>query len=163
MGTPGCGTLRSDLIDNPERREETRRFLDAARVYQERAIFDLLSQVTTAAEEAGTGLRARLEYRGGGLHLAVSATSEDDAGTLFGRDEDVERLTLRLPARLKGLIDQTASSRGVSVNGWIVRALTRAVLYQTRGRTRGEDIPAWPGPRALGRRRHDPPEQAAGD
>ena len=40
---------------------------------------------------------------------------------------DHARITLRLPESLKASIEAAAASEGVSVNTWLVRALTRAI------------------------------------
>ena len=50
-------------------------------------------------------------------------------------DDLSARITLRLPEALKVQIEAVASSEGVSVNAWIVRALSRS-LEPRRGRAR---------------------------
>ena len=47
-----------------------------------------------------------------------AAVTEDDQGA---------RITLRLPESLKARVDAAASREGVSVNTWLVRALSRAL------------------------------------
>ena len=143
------------LIDNPERRTEMQRFINAARASQERAILEILSKLTAAVNEAGAGVQARLEYESGNIFLSVGTAPEEQTNTMFSMDEDVQRLTLRLPARLKGLIDQAASSRGVSVNGWCLRNLARAVLSQPGGRPHDWARAGRPGGRRRGQRRED--------
>lgn len=44
---------------------------------------------------------------------------------------DHARITLRLPESLKASIEAAAAQEGVSVNTWLVRALTRAVHIQS--------------------------------
>lgn len=121
------------LVDSPERRAELQRFISAARVHLERGIFDLLSAATTAVNAAGTNTHVRLEYESGHLYLAIDTDREDEPGPAFGMDGGIERVTLRLPARLKGLIDDAAAIRGVSVNSWYVRTLARALHHQMHG------------------------------
>jgi hypothetical protein len=48
-------------------------------------------------------------------------------------DEASARITLRLPEGLKAGVEAAANRDGVSVNAWIVRALTREVSAPTRG------------------------------
>ena len=48
-------------------------------------------------------------------------------------DEASARITLRLPEGLKAHIEAAASREGVSVNAWIVRALSREVHAPARG------------------------------
>ncbi|MFI6319387.1 toxin-antitoxin system HicB family antitoxin [Nonomuraea sp. NPDC050556] len=42
-------------------------------------------------------------------------------------EESTARMTLRLPETLKSRVEEAASSSGVSVNAWLVRALSAAV------------------------------------
>jgi hypothetical protein len=42
-------------------------------------------------------------------------------------EDELTRITLRLPESLKASIESAAAAEGVSVNNWLVRALTRAV------------------------------------
>src|SRR4249919_1283079 len=55
---------------------------------------------------------------------AAPASAEDEASA---------RITLRLPEGLKAGIEAAASREGVSVNAWLVRALTREVSAPVRG------------------------------
>jgi hypothetical protein len=126
------------LVDDPERRAEMKRIADAGRIYQERAIYDLLSEVVTAFNEAGSGARVRLEYESGGVHLAVEAESDDEAVPVLPMSGEMERVTVRLPAGLKAMIDEAASLRGLSVNSWYVRALARAAMRQLHGELPGQ-------------------------
>src|SRR5581483_10321759 len=130
------------LVDSPERRSDMQRFVEAARVHLERAIFDLLSEVTTAVNEAGAGARARLEYQGGKLFLVVQAAAEEDNGAgqepLFSVEGDMEKVTIRIPSELKELISQAANLRGMSVNNWYVRELGRTIYRQVRDQLREE-------------------------
>ena len=48
-------------------------------------------------------------------------------------DEASARITLRLPEGLKASVEAAAGREGVSVNAWIVRALSRGVSAPTRG------------------------------
>lgn len=128
------------LIDSPERRADMQRFVEAARIHLERAIFDVLSDVTTAVNEAGTGARARLEYQAGKLYLVVEPAPEPEAGPeaepLFSVEGDVEKVTIRLPSELKDLISQAANLRGMSINTWYVRELARTISRQVREQVR---------------------------
>ena len=49
-------------------------------------------------------------------------------------DGTTSRINLRLPAQLKGRIEEAAGREGLSVNAWLVRALTSAVEPDDRGR-----------------------------
>ena len=119
------------LVDNPERRAETQRYIEMTRIHLERAIFDLVSSAVEAVNDAEGNIEARLEYQDGGLTLVVDPVSleedEGDAEQLFSVDGDVEKVTIRLPAELKDLVGEAANLRGVSVNTWYIKELANAV------------------------------------
>jgi hypothetical protein len=152
------------LIDDQQRRDEMQHFLDAARIHQERAIFDLISDIVARVNEAAPDTRVRLEYRSRQLHLAVDSNTvseEDAADPMMRMDGDLEKVTIRLPKALKEQIDQAAGERGVSLNSWYVRTLARAIFRQMRGH-RGDDAHrepafAWPGRRGRRRRGESSP------
>jgi hypothetical protein len=54
------------------------------------------------------------------------APAEPDDGT-------VARINLRLPEQLKGAVEQAAASERLSVNAWLVRAVSAAVARDGRG------------------------------
>ena len=129
------------LVDSPERRGDIQRYLESARVHLERAVFDLLSEAVSAVNEAGGGLKARLEYRGGVLDLVVEAVGEEgspEPERAFSIEGDMEKVTIRIPAELRDLINQAANVRGVSMNAWYVRELARSISRQVRGQVREE-------------------------
>jgi len=123
------------LIDDPQRREDMQRFIDAARIHQERAVFDLISDIVARVNEASGDTRVRLEYQARQFHLTVDASqpAEDTGDPLMRMDGDLDKVTIRLPRALKDLIDRVAADRGVSLNSWYVRTLARGVAHQTRG------------------------------
>ena len=60
----------------------------------------------------------------------VAPESEDDGGTW--------RVTLRLPEHLRPRVDAAARSDGLSVNAWLVRAVTAALGGGNSRRPRGD-------------------------
>ncbi len=122
-----------DLVDSPEKRSDLERFLAYSRVHQERAIVNVLSEIAATVNEAGGGTRLRLEHEGGRLYIAVDTEGEGSEEAAFPSDGEIERVTLRLPARLKQLADQAAGVRGVSTNTWYIRTLARSLVHQMRG------------------------------
>jgi hypothetical protein len=56
----------------------------------------------------------------------VYVTDEPEAPTGGGDEAYTARITLRLPEALKSTIEEGAAREGVSLNTWIVRALSRA-------------------------------------
>jgi hypothetical protein len=67
--------------------------------------------------------------RGREADLVVSRTEAEaprEAPVVDGGG-DLTRLTLRMPEALKTHVEQTAAAEGISVNAWLVRAVTAAV------------------------------------
>lgn len=84
-----------------------------------------------ALSEAALELNDRLP----GGHVEVRLTGQDPELVYVGDEPEAPavavdeahtaRITLRLPEGLKGDVEKAAAREGVSVNTWIVRALTR--------------------------------------
>lgn len=69
-----------------------------------------------------------LELRlAGGDPSVVFIEEEGVVPTASADEPSAARLTLRLPARLKSELEAAAAVEGVSLNTWLVRALTGAV------------------------------------
>ena len=90
----------------------------------------LLEAVTAAAHELTSQLS--------GGHVEVRLAGQDpalvfveDAPTpgpsVGGEDAFTARITLRLPEALKASVEFAASRDGISVNAWIVQALSRSI------------------------------------
>jgi predicted DNA binding CopG/RHH family protein len=123
------------LVEDEQRRASFQRYLVSVRIHLERSILDLLAGAVQAVNEAEANVRARLEYQAGTLHLVVEPAEEEaaaDQDRLFNIDDEVEKVTIRLPSELKDLISQAASSRGVSINSWYIRELANAVRNISR-------------------------------
>ena len=74
-----------------------------------------------------------LELRLAGNDPNVVFVEEEGAVTATAVDEpSAARLTLRLPERLKSELEAAAAGEGVSVNTWLVRALSGAVSRQSQ-------------------------------
>jgi hypothetical protein len=56
------------------------------------------------------------------------------AGPLAGEDGGTARMTLRLPDQLKSRVEEAAGQQGISVNAWLVRAISATFEPGTRGR-----------------------------
>jgi predicted HicB family RNase H-like nuclease len=128
---PLRGTLEQPLglVSDPQRSEELQTYINAAWPHLERGVYDLLSQLVDAFNDANPEQRAHLEYGSGRLHLAVDAAENGSPETTFS-DSDLEKVTLRLPKDLKELIDQMANRYGISANNWYVRELSRTIARQ---------------------------------
>ncbi len=134
------------LIDDEARREAIQRYVDAARIALERAVFDLLSAVVDDINAAiKDRYEVRLSYRSGGLALdvrPVTAAHEERGDTVWTPGEgEVEKVTIRIPAELKDLVVQASARAGTSLNSWFVRTLAQALRDIEQ---RGERTP--PGP-----------------
>jgi hypothetical protein len=71
--------------------------------------------------------------------LAATFTQMGDAFSEMGGD--ISRVTLRLVDQLKGMAENAASQRGVSLNSWVSDAVANALRDQTMGR---RDFPFGP-------------------
>src|SRR3954466_150151 len=141
------------LIDDPQRRDDMQRFIDTARVHQERAIVDLISDVVARVNEASGDTKVRLEYQARQFQLTVDANQPDEetGDPLTRMDGDLDKVTIRMPKPRKGLIGKVVAERGVSLNTWYVRTLARGVAHQMRGALRGAR-PDWADAAREGRR-----------
>jgi HicB family len=119
--------------------EETARIVELLLVNLEASVrLHLLEALYGAAREleasaAGVSVEIRLEGRDPVLTLvhprpdeAESKDAEEAAGLGGYADDELLRITLRLPEGLKLRVEQAAASAGASVNAWIVGALARS-------------------------------------
>ena len=125
--------LRQPLALLEERNRETvEAFIATARVHQERAIIDVLSDMTAAVNADASETTIHLEYESKQLVLTVDHNTTEETDDLARLEGDPEKVTIRLPAQLKQSIDLAADSRGVSVNTWCVFTLARAISRYMR-------------------------------
>ena len=124
----------------------------------------LLSALSTAAEEITTQLApgaVDVRLRGGDIGFVVTVpdppggdTDERPAPEQPAPDADegaTSRITLRLPENLKARVEDAAGSEGLSVNTWLLRAVTRALgsdapggsSDRRRGRWSGQQYSGW--------------------
>ena len=95
----------------------------------------LLEVLSAAAAEITTRLDdAIIEVRlaGSEPEFVVSTTPGEPADEPAGADpgeasDDMTRITLRLSGPLKAKVDAAAAAAGLSVNAWLVRAVSRAL------------------------------------
>ena len=94
------------------------------------SVFELAEQ---AAVEVGAQLpshRVDVVVQDGEPTLRVTGDESDDASP---PEEDYEaRITLRLPERLKALIEESAGASGDSVNSWVVKTVSSRVKVKRR-------------------------------
>ncbi|MGH9273943.1 MAG: YlcI/YnfO family protein [Acidimicrobiales bacterium] len=136
--TPYVDALRDDLqaaaAAGTEQTQETARLLSAALDPSLRlCLVDALSALAAEVSDA-TDLAVEIRMHGREPQVVVNPAgppqpagapmlppAEDDA------DSGTARITLRLPDALKAQAEQRAAAEGLSVNAWLVRAVTGAV------------------------------------
>jgi hypothetical protein len=150
--TPYLETLRADLsaAAAPGGPEITRAadllghsLESSARLALLEALSDAAAEITTRLSDAT--VEVRLRGREADLVVTTTAPADTPAAPAPQLDAgDLTRLTLRMPEALKTHVEQTAAAEGISVNAWLVRAVTAAV-NQPPGPPRGR-----PGKRLTG-------------
>jgi predicted HicB family RNase H-like nuclease len=110
--------------------EETQRAADRLSAALESSVrlrvMDLLGAVAADLDEQLHDARVEVRLAGSEPELVVIDDQPERADDEPGDGDQSARLTLRLPPRLKGRIDEAAAAAGVSTNTWVVRALMRA-------------------------------------
>jgi len=88
---------------------------------------ELLDALSEAAAELSDQLPSgRVEVRVAGTDVSLTfVRDQDEDAADVAPDEDSARITLRLPESLKAAAEAAAGREGVSLNGWLVRAVKR--------------------------------------
>ena len=86
------------------------------------------AEITTRLDDAVVDVR----LSGGEPEFVVTTPPREPAGEPPGPEpgdasDDMTRITLRLSGPLKARVDAEAAAAGLSVNAWLVRAITRAL------------------------------------
>ncbi|WP_017539874.1 hypothetical protein [Nocardiopsis halophila] len=159
--TPYVDDLRRQLVTAAEAGgEETRAIAERLTAALEPAArLALLDALSSAAEEitrdvAPASVEVRL--RGGQADFIVTPPPVGPAGAEApdpaasprplppeAEDGGTSRITLRLPDRLKPLVEDAARLEGLSVNAWLVRAVGSALgggTDQPSGRVTGRQV-----------------------
>lgn len=104
------------------------------------ALSDAAAEITTALAPGSVDVR----LRGGAPEFVVTpppapeaasvpvAPPLEPAGEAEGDDSATSRTTLRLPESLKLQVEAAAAREGLSVNSWLVRAVSAALAGQHR-------------------------------
>ncbi len=88
-----------------------------------RRLQEALTEATLELGEQLDGAHVEVRLAGGETQLVV--VGESDPGTAPTGEDFSARITLRLPESLKARLEAAAARDGVSVNTWIVQALSR--------------------------------------
>ena len=131
--TPYLEALRADLAavaapggpDTVRAAELLSHSLEAsARLVLLEALSDAAAEITTRLGESS--VEVRLRGRDADLVVTHATTAPAEPAPVVDGG-DLSRLTLRMPEALKTHVEQTAAAEGISVNAWLVRAVTAAV------------------------------------
>lgn len=138
------------LIEDEAQRERFARVLAASRPAVDRAAYELVGEVVESINDAlGDDARVQLSVIPDGVTVAVTRPEADEAApSITASTEEMERLTLRLPADVKEQASRLAAEAAMSLNTWIVRSVARALARELergerrrrtsrRGRLRG--------------------------
>jgi hypothetical protein len=132
--TPYLETLRADLPaaaapggpETARAAELLGHSLDAsARLALLEALSDAAAEITTELQDATVEVR----LRGRSADFVVNQQTVEPAVAAPApnlEQGDLTRLTLRMPEALKTHVEQAAAAEGISVNSWLVRAITAA-------------------------------------
>ncbi len=92
------------------------------------AMLEVLSDAAAEITTRLSGAAVEVRLRGREADLVVTQAAAEPAPEVPVVDGgDLTRLTLRMPEALKTHVEQTAAAEGISVNAWLVRAVTAAV------------------------------------
>jgi hypothetical protein len=134
--SPHVDALRDDLASAAALGDERAAHVGArlAEAATRSAPLRFLEALGEALLEANEQLPSgHLELRLAGGEPNVVFVEDEGADAPAAVDEpSAARLTLRLPERLKSELEAAAAREGVSVNTWLVRALTGVVSRQTQ-------------------------------
>jgi hypothetical protein len=138
--TPHVDAIRGDLASllggDPGLVEALERLDRALEASIQLRLLDALGQAAQELAEAVPG--GRIDVRLAGRDAAFVFTAEAGADAPASADADdagTARLTLRIPESLKARVEEAASREGLSVNAWIVRAITVRFRSPTQARS----------------------------
>jgi hypothetical protein len=136
--TPYLEGLRADLaaVAAPAGPETVRAAGLLGGALESSARLALLEALSDAAAEITTRLSGpvvEVRLRGRDAELVVTGATPPVSpvppppAAYADTGGDLARVTLRMPESLKTHVEQTAAAEGVSVNAWLVRAVTTAI------------------------------------
>lgn len=116
------------------------------------ALLDVLSAAADEITASLDGATIDVRLTGTQPEFVVTVThGAEDTGPEPGEEAGSARVTLRLSESLKARVEAAAMSSGMSVNAWLVRAISRA-LEPSPGGPRPRSSPPPPGRKGLGKR-----------
>jgi Ribbon-helix-helix protein, copG family len=148
--------LKAASLADDQTRSTAERLGDAVESAARLALINALSDAAAivTAELVPTSVEVRMV--GGDPDLVVNVPPQNESPQIAPadpsldlpdqEDEPVARVTLRLPSSVKAKVDELAAREGLSVNAWLLRAVTNAI----GDRRFGPDAPPPPVPPWLG-------------
>lgn len=99
----------------------------------------LMEAISAAVAEVAAAVDGvQIDVRLAGREPQISVTpAERSPGPTPPSDADTARITLRLPDPVKTRVERRAAELGVSVNTWLVRAVTAALQTESGRRRHG--------------------------
>jgi HicB-like protein involved in pilus formation len=136
-------SLQSDLaaiaaVGDDATTAAAERLIQALRASAGLRLLDALSEA--ALEVSGQLPSGHVEVRLAGQDPTLIYVEEARESPPAGEVEATARISLRLPEGLKASVEAAAAREGVSVNTWLVRALSRAVSSGTRAQRSGKRL-----------------------
>jgi hypothetical protein len=119
--------------------EAGRRLAQAVESSLHLRLLDLLTDAALTLNGQLDDAHVEVRMLGREPDLVVVATQAPEAEPAPGDDLSA-RITLRLPEALKASVEAAAAREGVSVNAWIVRALSRSLDGRPTGRRTGNRL-----------------------
>jgi hypothetical protein len=140
--SPYVEGLRRDLLAAAAAgTEETRRtaavLADALEPAVRLAVLDALSAAAAEITDELPGGSVEIRLHGREPRIVVDTVDDADAPDPIpaGEADGTARVTLRLPDSVKARVEAASARDGVSVNSWLVRAVTRALEAPPGGRS----------------------------
>lgn len=97
------------------------------------ALLEALAAAAAEVNEALTDITVEVRLRGQEPEVVVNDSQRTaEAPPPVDSDEAQTRVTLRLPETIKSRVENAAAAEGVSVNSWLVRAVSRELTQSTR-------------------------------
>jgi hypothetical protein len=130
----------------------------SARLLLLETLADAAAEITTKLSNPDgtprTIIDVRLRGRDAQFVVTEAAPTEDETAAHPAPESDagITRLTLRVPEGLKEAVERLAAAEQISVNAWLVRAITYAVSANRPGPPGPPGPPSPPGRGRVGRR-----------
>jgi len=99
-------------------------------------LLDALSEAALELNEKLPSGHVEVRLSGQDPELVYVSDEPKEPAAAGGDEAYTARITLRLPENLKATLEESAAKEGVSVNTWIVRALTRSSAAPSASQSR---------------------------